>query len=197
MKVILTDNLPKLGEVGDVCDVADGYARNYLLPQGFAIVATPGALKQVDNLKRQEVRRRDRVRGDALIFKDSLEELSLVFQAKVGETGRLYGSITSGDIAERIEEVTREQIDRRKIVLDNPLRQLGSFEVPVRLLPEVTAQLTVIIEPEEEEELPESVREALEEEGILVSTEEEEVSEAEEAEEAEEVLPEIEEALGS
>ena len=103
MKVILTENLPKLGEVGDVCDVADGYARNYLLPQGFAIVATEGTLAQVDNLKRQEARRRKRVRGDAVSFKEAIEELSLAFTAKVGETGRLYGSITSSDIAERIE----------------------------------------------------------------------------------------------
>jgi large subunit ribosomal protein L9 len=174
MKVILTENLPKLGEVGDVCEVADGYARNYLLPQSFAIVATSGALRQVDHLKRQEARRRERVHGDAMTFKETLEGLSLTFTAKVGETGRLYGSITSSDIAERIQEVTGQEVDRRKIVLDNPLKQLGTFEVPIRLLPEVAAQLTVVVEPEEEEELPESVREALEEEGILVATDEEE-----------------------
>lgn len=179
MKVILTENLPKLGEVGDICEVADGYARNYLLPQGFAILATEGALKQVDNLKRQEARRRERVRGGALAFKETLEGLSLVFAARVGETGRLYGSITSSDIAQRIEEVTGEQVDRRKIILDNPLRVLGTFEVPIRLMPEVTAQLTVVVEPEEEEELPESVREALEEEGLLVAIDEEATEEDE------------------
>lgn len=194
MKVILTDNLPKLGEVGDVCDVADGYARNYLLPQGFAIVATEGTLKQVKNLKRQEARRRERLHGDATSLKETLEALSLTFEAKVGETGRLYGSITSSDIAERIEEVTGEEIDRRKIVLDNPLRELGSFEVPVRLLPDVTAQLSVIVEPEEEEMLPEEVREALEEQGILVGTEEEDFETTEETAEAEEkaLHPEVE-----
>lgn len=184
MKVILTDNLPKLGEVGDVCEVADGYARNYLLPQGFAIVATEGTLSQVENLKRQEAHRRKRVRGDATALKEALEELTLAFEAKVGETGRLYGSITSTDIAERIEEVTGQEVDRRKIVLDNPLRELGKFEVPVRLLPEVIAHLTVTVEPEEEEVLPEEVREALEEEGILVSAEEEEAPEVAEAEPA-------------
>lgn len=190
MEVILTENLPKLGEVGDVCDVADGYARNYLLPQGFAIVATPGALKQVENLKRQERRRRERVRGEATELVEALEELVLTFGAKVGETGRLYGSITSGDIAERAEEATGQEIDRRKIILDNPLRELGRFEVPVRLLPDLTAQLTVVVEPEEEEELPEEVRTALEEEGILVSTEE-----AEEEEVAEETAQELEELV--
>ena len=174
MKVILTENLPKLGEVGDVCEVADGYARNYLLPQRIAVVATEGALKQVNNLKRQEARRRDHVRGDAVAQREMLEGLSLAFTAKVGETGRLYGSITSSDIAERIEEVTGQEVDRRKILLDNPLRQIGAFEVPIRLLPEVTAQLKVVVEPEEEEELSESVREALKEEGILIEPEEEE-----------------------
>lgn len=180
MKVILTDNLPKLGEVGDVCEVADGYARNYLLPQGLAIVATEGALRQIGNLKRQEAHRRDRMRDDAVAFKETLEGLSLAFVAKVGETGRLYGSITSSDIAERIEELTGHEVDRRRIVLDNPLRQLGMFQVPVRLLPEVTAQLTVTVEPEEEEELPESLREVLEEEGILVAVDEEDEETSEE-----------------
>ncbi|MFQ5595237.1 MAG: 50S ribosomal protein L9 [Anaerolineae bacterium] len=191
MKVILTENMPKLGEVGDICEVADGYARNYLLPQGFAIVATDGALRQVDNLKRQEARRRDRVRGGAIAFQEMLQGLSLAFTAKVGETGRLYGSITSSDIAERIEETTGQEVDRRKILLDNPLRQIGTFEVPIRLLPEVTAHVTVVVEPEEEEELPESVREALEEEGILVTTdEEEEPADAEVAAEDQVWLPE-------
>jgi large subunit ribosomal protein L9 len=172
MKVILTENIPKLGEVGDVCSVADGYARNFLLPQGFAIVATDGTLRQVSNLKRQETRRRDRVRADAETVKKSLEQVTLTFEAKVGETGRLYGSITSSDIADRIEQVTGNEIDRRKIVLDNPLRQLGQYAVPVRLLPDLTADLVVVVEPEEEEELPEEVRAALEEEGILQDVEE-------------------------
>ena len=170
MKVILTDNLPKLGEVGDICDVADGYARNYLLPQGFAMLATQGALKQVDNLKRQETRRRARLRGDAEAQKAILSELTLTFQAKIGETGRLYGSITNSDIAQRIEELTEQEIDRRKIVLDNPLRQIGTYQIPIRLLPDVVAEITVNVDSEEEVELPDDVREALEEEGILVST---------------------------
>lgn len=179
MKVILIENVPKLGEVGDVCDVADGYARNYLLPEGFAIVATDGTLRQVTNLKRQEAHRRDRVRADAEGLKKSLEQLTLTFAAKVGETGRLYGSITSSDIADRIQQLTGDEIDRRKIVLDNPLRQLGQYEVPVRLLPDLIANLTVIVEPEEEEELSEEVRAALEEEGILHDLEEEAAAETE------------------
>lgn len=179
MKVILTENLPKLGEVGDVCEVANGYARNYLIPQGFAIVATEATLKQVDNLKRQEARQRERLRGDAVAVKEVLEGLSLTFKAKVGGTGRLYGSITNSDIAGQILELAGQEVDRRKIVLDNPLKELGTFKVPIRLLPDVTAEVTVVVEPEAEEELPESVREALEEEGILVAVEDEALSESE------------------
>jgi large subunit ribosomal protein L9 len=187
MKVILTENLPKLGEVGDVCDVADGYARNYLLPQGFAIVATDGTLKQVANLKRQEAHRRERVRADAESLKAALEKLTLTFEAKVGETGRLYGSITSSDIADRIMEVTGDELDRRKIVLDNPLRQLGRYEVPVRLLPDLTAEVVVVVEPEEEEELPDALRTALREEGILQDVEEIDALEEEAVSESEDI----------
>ena len=175
MKVILVEDMPKLGEVGDVVEVADGYARNYLIPQGIAVVATEGTLKQVENLKRQEARRRERLRGDALAFREQLDGLTLVFKAKVGETGRLYGSITSSDIAERIAEVTGREVDRRKILLDNPLKELGSFQIPIRLLPDVTAQVTVVVEGEEEEtpialetleeELEEGEEEAVEENG--------------------------------
>jgi large subunit ribosomal protein L9 len=173
MKVILIEDLPKLGEVGDVCEVADGYARNYLIPQGLAIVATEGALRQVENLKRQEARRRERIRGDAVAFKEQLDSLTLVFQAKVGETGRLYGSITSGDIAERIEELTGREVDRRKVVLDNPLKELGTFRIPIRLLPDVVAEVTVVVEGEAEEE------------PIVLEEEEEPTEEVSEAEDIE------------
>jgi len=151
MKVILIEDMPKLGEVGDVVEVADGYARNYLIPQGIAVIATEGALKQIENLKRQEARRRERLRGDAMAFKEQLDRLTLVFEAKVGETGRLFGSITSSDIAERIAEVTGREVDRRKVMLDNPLKEVGTFQVPIRLLPDITAQVTVVVEGEAEE----------------------------------------------
>ena len=177
MKVILVEDMPKLGEVGDVVKVADGYARNYLIPQGIAVLATEGALRQIENLKRQEARRRERLRGDAVAFKEQLDGLTLVFKAKVGETGRLYGSITSSDIAERIEQLTGREVDRRKILLDNPLKELGSFQIPIRLLPDVTAQVTVVVEGEEEE-APIALEELEEEEG-------EETLEEEEAEEEE------------
>lgn len=184
MKVILIEDMPKLGAVGDVCEVADGYARNYLIPQGLAIVATKGALKQVENLKRQDARRRERLRGDAVAFKEHLESLTLVFQAKVGGTGRLYGSITSGNIAERIEELTGHEVDRRKVILDNPLKELGTFRVPVRLLPDVTAEVTVVVEGEVEEEPIALPEEELAEEVLEAGEAEETPAETEDVEQA-------------
>lgn len=150
MRVILTHNVPKLGEVGDVCDVAPGYGRNYLIPQGLAILATGGALKQIDDLKRTERRRQDRIRYDMERLSGRIGALRLSFTALVGETGRLYGSITASDIAEAIEEQIDEPIDRRKILLDESIRTLGDHEVPIHLMPGVDATAHVEVVPSEE-----------------------------------------------
>jgi large subunit ribosomal protein L9 len=143
MRVILTNNVPKLGEVGDVCDVAPGYGRNYLIPQGLAILATEGSLKQIDDLKRTERRRQDRVRYDMQSFAGRIGSLDLSFTAHVGETGRLYGSITASDIADAIEAELGEPVDRRKIILDESIRTLGEHQVPIHLMPGVDAQVLV------------------------------------------------------
>jgi large subunit ribosomal protein L9 len=150
MKVILTQNMPKLGQVGDLCQVADGYGRNYLLPQGLAILASKGAQKQIDDLKRTEAKRQDRLRGEMSEVAKRIEALDIRFEARVGETGRLYGSITSSDIAGAIEEQMGMEIDRRKVVLDETLRTLGAHTVPVHLMPGVVANATVIVEADEE-----------------------------------------------
>jgi large subunit ribosomal protein L9 len=150
MRVILTQNVPKLGVVGDVCHVAAGYGRNYLIPQALAVMATPGALKQVDGLKRAEERRQDLVRAEMTEFGHRIARVRLEFKARVGETGRLYGSITSSDIAEGVEARLGEEIDRRKILLDESIRTLGEHIVPIRLMPGVDTQVTVIVVPEED-----------------------------------------------
>ncbi len=150
MRVILTSNVPKLGEVGDVCDVAPGYGRNYLIPQGLAMLATEGTLKQIDDLKRTERRRQDRVRYDMERLAGRIGALHLSFTAHVGETGRLYGSITASDIAEAIEEEIDEPIDRRKIMLDESIRTLGEHEVSIHLMPGVDAACSVAVVPSEE-----------------------------------------------
>lgn len=150
MRVILTNNVPKLGEVGDVCNVAPGYGRNYLIPQGLAILATPGAVKQIDDLKRTEQRRQDKVRAEMSDFSKRIGNLHLSFTAKVGETGRLYGSITAANIADEIEAELGEPVDRRKIILDESIRTLGSHVVPIHLMPGVDAEVHLDVVADEE-----------------------------------------------
>jgi large subunit ribosomal protein L9 len=150
MRVILTQIFPNLGEVGDVCFVSSGYGRNYLLPQGMAVAATSGALRQVEDLKRTEARRLESQRGSVEMMAARIEKVPLTFTAKVGETGRLYGAITSSDIAERLEEALGEPIDRRKIVLDEPIKSLGLHEVALHLMAGVNATVHVNVVADEE-----------------------------------------------
>lgn len=149
MRVILTSNVPKLGQVGDVCTVKAGYGRNYLLPQGMAVLATPGAMKQVVDLKRTESKRQDKIRGEMTSLAARMGRERLTFTAKVGETGRLYGSITASDIAEALSARIGEDVDRRKIILDESIRTLGEHVVPIHLMPGVDAHVTVSVEAEE------------------------------------------------
>lgn len=150
MKVILTQHVDNLGDVGEILKVADGYGRNYLLPKGLAILATPGAEKQIDDLRRTEERRQDRIRFEMQELAKRIEGLDLSFTAKVGETGRLYGSITSSDIASEISEQLDIELDRRKIDLPETLRSLGVHEIPVHLMQGVTATAKVTVEADEE-----------------------------------------------
>ena len=160
MRVILTSNVPKLGQVGDVCTVKPGYGRNFLLPQQLAVLATPGALRQVDDLKRTESKRQEKVRGEMTGLANRIGRERLTFTAKVGETGRLYGSITASDIADALAERIGEDVDRRKIILDESIRTLGEHVVPIHLMPGVDAHVTVVVEAEEgslPDRLPEAV----------------------------------------
>lgn len=150
MRVILTQNVPKLGEVGEVRDVSAGYGRNYLLPQGMAILATRGALKQIDDLQRTERRRQAMMRSSVEAQADRIAKVRLEFTAKVGQTGRLYGSITSSDIAQQLQERLGEDIDRRKIVLDEPIKALGEHDVALHLMPGVNAKVHLVVNADEE-----------------------------------------------
>lgn len=150
MNVILTSDVPKLGQVGEICRVSDGFGRNYLIPQGLAILATEGGRKRIADLKRTEARRQDRVRFEMEALAKRIEALRLTFTAKVGETGRLYGSITSSDIAAAVEAELETPIDRRKIVLDETIRTLGEQRVPIHLMPGVTAEVTLEVVPDAE-----------------------------------------------
>ncbi len=149
MRVILLEDVQSLGSAGDVVEVKNGYARNYLIPRGLAQPATAGLLRQVDQIRSAAEKRRARELGHAESIASVLRETILEFRARAGEQNRLYGSVTNADIAEAIKEKTGIEIDRRSIRLEKPLRQLGEYDVPVRLMAGVTTQVTVRVLNEE------------------------------------------------
>jgi large subunit ribosomal protein L9 len=153
MEVILKEDVLKLGHRGDVIKVADGYGRNYLLPGKLAIEATPANKAVIDQMKASAVRKsaKEKVQSEDLAKK--MNEVELTFERKVGEHEHLFGSVTSGDIAHALEGLGYT-IDRRKIALEEPLKQLGEFHVPIKLHREVTAHVKVTIKSDAPEEAP-------------------------------------------
>ena len=148
MKIILTHEVPNLGQAGDLKDVATGYARNYLIPKGLAVKATSGALKEFERRQATEASREERLAARAETLVRRLSEVTLTFEAKASEAGRLFGSITTADIAEALERKVGEKFDRRKHILSEPLRQVGEHTVSVRLTSEVIAEVKVVVKPE-------------------------------------------------
>ncbi len=147
MEVILREDLDNLGQRGEVVKVADGYGRNYLLPRKLAMQATTANKAVIEQMKQSAVRRSAKEKGEAEGQVAAYEALQLDFRRKVGENEQLFGSVTSSDIAQALE-AHGFTIDRRKIQLEEPLRQLGEFQIPVRLHREVTARVTVMVEAE-------------------------------------------------
>jgi large subunit ribosomal protein L9 len=144
----LVQNVSNLGQVGDVKSVADGYARNYLIPRGLAKPATPGELKQAEQHKRTAAKQAMHDLETAQAVAARLSQMTLVFQARAGEGTKLYGSITSANIADRIAEELGQDFDRRKVHLDESLRQLGTHRVPIRLMADIVPEVVVVIERE-------------------------------------------------
>ena len=147
MKVILTADLPHVGKVGQVVDVANGYGRNYLLPRGFAVLATPGNERSLAQQQKTRLAREARNKAEAEVVAAQLQALSLSIAKKTGEGERLYGSVTSMDIADLLK-AQGIALDRRRIVLDTPLKTLGTHRVPIRLHPEVVAEVEVAVTKE-------------------------------------------------
>jgi large subunit ribosomal protein L9 len=143
MKVVLRDDVEKLGLKGDIVDVADGYGRNFLVPRGLAIRAEAGVVKQADAMRRNRSAREQRDREAAQAVADKLGGRTLSIPARAGEGGKLFGSITAGDIAAAVQEQFGVEIDRRRLTLDEPLKELGSVELPVRLHTDVVATLSI------------------------------------------------------
>ena len=149
MKVMLIKDVYKLGRAGDVKKVADGYGRNYLLPQGLAVLATPGALKQVERIRSQAEIRRTEQNEELKGLAGEIEGVVLTFAAKAGETGKLYGSITTQNIADALQEKVRYEIKRHQIDTQ-PIRNLGEFSSNVRLTMDLVPEIKIIVHREGE-----------------------------------------------
>jgi len=147
MKVILINTVPNLGEPGKVVDVAPGYARNYLLPRKLAVIADEGNQRQLQHHLRGAQRRLDKMAFDARGVAHRIEQTALVIQAKAGEAGRLYGSVTAADIAEHLSRDHGIEIDKRRVEIPDAIKSLGEHVVNIRLHGDVRAQMKVMVEP--------------------------------------------------
>ena len=148
MKVFLKRDVPGVGKAHEVQKVADGYARNYLFPKKLAVPATPGQIKVAENYARSQQQKQDRVRARSLDIVEQLKTQSLTFKAKAGSTGRLYGSITSADVAQAIGRAIGSKFDKRVILMDRPIRALGEHVVELKLAGGVRGQARVVVEAE-------------------------------------------------
>ena len=145
MKVILLEQVEKLGRPGDQVEVADGYARNFLIPKRKAVAATPAHVKSLDHLLRQNKGQEDRLRHAAAAMAARIAEASCVIKRQAGEHEKLFGSVTNQDIAAALGARGLD-VDRRKILLQEPIKVLGSYTIPIRLHPEVVAELRLTVE---------------------------------------------------
>ncbi len=150
MEVILKEDVPKLGSRGDIVKVAEGYGRNFLLPRKLAVEATHANKAVIEQMKAAAVRRHQRDKADAEALAAQLAGVSIHLTRRAGEHDQLFGSVTSGDLATELEH-KGFNIDRRKIHLDEPIKTLGEFRVPIRLYRDVTAAVQVQVQKEAEE----------------------------------------------
>lgn len=147
MEVVLKQDIAGLGKAGDLVSVKDGYARNYLIPRGLALRATKSALRLQESLKEAQTEKEERLMAEAKKNAAKLEGKTLLFRAKTGK-GRIFGSITSQDIATKIKSSFHLSVDKRRVLLSENLKQLGTHKVQVQLHPEVRVEITVDIQPE-------------------------------------------------
>ena len=147
MKIILQRSVDRLGDPGDVAEVADGYARNYLIPRGLAVKAEKGTVRHAESLKRAHAVRTSAQKGDFEAIAARIIQAPVVVTARAGEEGKLFGSVTAADIAQALSSQSGVPIDRRDVHLDEPIRSIGMHEVTVHLHPEVDPVITVDVQP--------------------------------------------------
>ena len=148
MEVILLKEVKRLGQAGDVKKVADGYARNYLIPRGLAVPASEGVRQTLAQQAEARLRHQAQDKAAAEAKAANLQHIVLEFTAKAGDSGRLYGSITSADIAARLSEIIGEEVDKRKVLLEEPIKEAGQSKVDVKLHPDVKITVRVIVKAE-------------------------------------------------
>ncbi len=147
MEVILRETIDTLGRAGQVVKVADGYARNYLLPRKLAYVVTPGNLKVIEFEKQSLIRKDAKQQDEAVKLKEMLEKVEVVIRRKVGENETLFGSVTNSDVADELEQ-KGFNIEKRKIHMDDHIKKLGDFDIPIRLFKDVNATIKLKVEAE-------------------------------------------------
>jgi large subunit ribosomal protein L9 len=145
MKVLLTKNVEHLGVAGDIKEVSGGYGRNYLLPQGMAVIATRGAIKQAEERLSAQRKREAVLRQEAEVLAQRMAGVTLTFVERVGENDRLFGSVTASDIADKLQAAVGVDIDRRRIELDEPIKRIGDFVVHYRVITGVVAEVKVVV----------------------------------------------------
>ena len=148
MKVILKEDIPKLGTMGETVQVAPGYGRNYLIPQGKAVLATSKNFKELEHQRQLILRKAELIRKDAESFAEKFRGVTLTLARKVVEEDKIYGSVSVSDISQALKEAGVE-IERKLIKLDAPIKSLGEFQVPVKVHADVTAEITVQVVKEE------------------------------------------------
>lgn len=149
LKVVFLKNVARVAKVGEVKEVADGYGRNFLLPRKLALLATPSALKEAEIQVKKERERQERFEAEMKQLAEQLEGFLLTFKEKVTNETNLYGSVRDSDIAEELSRLTGIDFDRRKIELEEPIRQLGEYEITVRLSKELAPKIKVVVSGEE------------------------------------------------
>ncbi len=148
MKVILKQDVKKLGQKGDVKEVSDGYARNFLLPRGLAIEATDGKVKQLQERQERREKKREKEEQKALKTKAKIDGKTIEVKARAGEDGRLFGTVTAMEIADILQEDFRVSIDKKRIEIQEPIRTLGEYSVRIKVFPSIQATLKVLVKPE-------------------------------------------------
>jgi len=154
MRVVFLEEVPGSGRIGEIKNVADGFARNYLLPRGLAAPATPDVVKRAEAKALKEQRRQEALDHEARSLAETLAGASFRIDVRAGEQGRLYGSVTAGDIAEQVGAFLKQEFDRHQVELAEPIKELGTFEVPLRLSRNVTATVTIVVAREGEDATP-------------------------------------------